>query len=137
MQIFSTNRHLTSSQKQISGVSSAMRKMANSLCSIIFLARDGTNYIFVSETSFKSSKIGFRLGEEFVEEMFDGRKVPSITVMENDGDRLVQDHKGKHPTRIVRDFDENQCLETITCGDLVCKRWYRIVEACYPHEQDE
>lgn len=85
-----------------------LRKMGNSVTPTVELKKDGDMYTFTTTSTFKTSSITFKLGEEFDEETLDGRKVKSICTM--DGNKLVQEQKGDKPSTIVREFTDSELI---------------------------
>lgn len=90
------------------GVGMVLRKMGNSVTPTVELKKDGDVYTFTTSSTFKTSTITFKLGEEFDEETLDGRKVKSICTME--GNKLVQEQKGDKPSTIVREFTDSELI---------------------------
>lgn len=76
--------------------------MGNTVSPTVELIKDGDEYTFSTVSTFKSTALKFKLGEEFDEETLDGRKVKSIFTL--DGNKLVQEQKGDKPHTIVREF---------------------------------
>lgn len=85
-----------------------LRKMGNSVSPTVELKKEGDVYTFTTSSTFKTSSISFKLGEEFDEETLDGRKVKSICTM--DGHKLVQEQKGDKPSTIVREFTDSELI---------------------------
>lgn len=102
-----------------------MRKMGMAASPVVYLTQDGDTYTYTSESSMKTTKCTFKLGEEFEEETADGRKVKSVMAL--NGNVLSQDQFGEHPTKIVREFTETECVTTISYNDIVSKRWYKVL----------
>uniref|UniRef100_D3TLL9 Fatty acid-binding protein, muscle n=1 Tax=Glossina morsitans morsitans TaxID=37546 RepID=D3TLL9_GLOMM len=107
------------------GVGMVLRKMGNSVSPTVELKLDGEKYSLTTSSTFKTSTITFKLGEEFDEETLDGRKVKSICTM--DGNTLIQEQKGDKPSKIVREFKENELITTLTLGDIKSVRVYKAV----------
>lgn len=59
----------------IPGVGLITRKAANAVTPTVELRKDGDNYVLTTSSTFKSSEIKFKPGEEFDEERADGAKV--------------------------------------------------------------
>lgn len=100
-----------------------LRKMGNSISPTVDLVKTGDDFAFNTVSTFKSTTIKFRLGEEFDEETLDGRKVKSVMTLE--GNTLTQVQKGDKPSKIVREFSETELVVTLTYGDITSKRWYK------------
>lgn len=82
--------------------------MGNTVTPTVELKKDGDLYTFTTTSTFKTSSISFKLGEEFDEETLDGRKVKSVCTM--DGNTLTQEQKGDKPSTIVREFSDSELI---------------------------
>lgn len=122
-----------------------LRKMGNSVNPTVELKKEGDVYTFTTSSTFKTSTITFKLGEEFDEETMDGRKVLSVCTLE--GNTLTQEQKGDKPSTIIREFSDSELitvsiltffkfmllmysvfqLQTLTVGDIKCVRVYKAV----------
>lgn len=102
-----------------------LRKMGNSVSPTVYLEKNGDEFSFHTVSTFKSTVIKFKLGEEFDEETLDGRKVKSICTM--NGNTLSQVQKTDKTSTIERVFSESEVVVTCVYGDVSCKRWYKIV----------
>lgn len=100
-----------------------LRKMGNTVSPTVDLVKNGDEYVFSTNSTFKSTVIKFKLGEEFDEETLDGRKVKSVVTL--DGNKLIQEQKGEKPSTIIREFSDTECIVTCTIGDIKCTRWYK------------
>ena len=100
-----------------------LRKMGNSITPTVDLVKTGDDYAFNTVSTFKSSTIKFKLGEEFDEETLDGRKVKSVMTLE--GNTLTQIQKGDTLSKIVREFSDTELVVTLIFGDVTAKRWYK------------
>lgn len=109
------------------------------------MKKEGDVYTFTTSSTFKTSTITFKLGEEFDEETMDGRKVLSVCTLE--GNTLTQEQKGDKPSTIIREFSDSELitvsiltffkfmllmysvfqLQTLTVGDIKCVRVYKAV----------
>lgn len=127
------------------GVGLVLRKMGNSVNPTVELKKEGDVYTFTTSSTFKTSTITFKLGEEFDEETMDGRKVVSVCTLE--GNTLTQEQKGDKPSTIIREFSDSELitvsiwtffkfmlliyfvfkLQTLTVGDIKCVRVYKAV----------
>ncbi|XP_031628520.1 probable fatty acid-binding protein [Contarinia nasturtii] len=106
------------------GVGFIPRKLANSVTPTVELKKDGDQYTLVTSSKFRTMTISFKLGEEFVEEFADGRKIKSIITM--DGNKMIHKQLSDPPATIIREFDENDLVTTMTAGDVVCVRKYAV-----------
>jgi fatty acid-binding protein 3, muscle and heart len=102
-----------------------LRKMGNSVSPTVHLDKNGDEYSFHTVSTFKTTVIKFKLGEEFEEETLDGRKVKSTITLS--GNTLNQTQKTEKTSTIVREFGDNELVVTCTYGDCVSKRWYKAV----------
>lgn len=59
----------------------------------------------------------FELGKEFDERTFDRRNVKSVITLE--GNKFIQKQGGTPPVTIVREFNEDELIETITVNNVV------------------
>ncbi|XP_073819318.1 fatty acid binding protein [Musca autumnalis] len=107
------------------GVGMVLRKMGNTVTPTVELKKEGDVYTFTTTSTFKTSSISFKLGEEFDEETLDGRKVKSICTME--GNTLTQEQKGDKPSTIVREFSDSEMTTTLTIGDIKSVRVYKAI----------
>lgn len=102
-----------------------LRKMGNSVSPTVYLEKNGDEYSFHTVSTFKSTVIKFKLGEEFDEETLDGRKVKSVCTL--NGNTLHQVQTTDKPSTIIREFSDTEVVVTCTYGDVTCKRWYKVV----------
>ena len=105
------------------GVGLVMRKMGNSVSPTVELVQSGDSFTLNSTSTFKSTSITFKLGEEFEEETADGRKVK--TKITQDGNKFIQEQFGDKPSTIVREFNADDMTTTLTIGDVKCVRYYK------------
>lgn len=86
-------------------------------------------------TSFKNTKIEFKIGVEFDEYTADGRDCKTVVSVE--GRKMIKHQvpdasTGYHTTREVREWTEDGnmilYLEIPAKPDIVCKRFYKKVE---------
>lgn len=102
-----------------------LRKVGNSVSPTVELSKDGDTYTLVTSSTFKTSTISFKLGEEFDEETLDGRNVKSVITLE--GNVLTHKQGGDKPSTIIREFTENSLVATMTVDDIKCVRHYEAV----------
>ncbi|KAL7730041.1 hypothetical protein ACLKA6_009328 [Drosophila palustris] len=105
------------------GVGMVLRKMGNTVSPTVEVTKDGDTYTMTTTSTFKTSAISFKLGEEFDEETLDGRKVKSVITL--DGNKLVQEQKGDKPSTIVREFTDSELITTLTIGSVKSVRIYK------------
>ncbi|KAG5673443.1 hypothetical protein PVAND_003489 [Polypedilum vanderplanki] len=106
------------------GVGFFLRKIGNNTTPTIWLEKKGDWYEFHTESTFKTTILRFKLGEEFDEETLDGREVK--TIMTLDGNTLTQTQKTEKKSVITREFTETECKTVCIYGDVVSTRWYRV-----------
>jgi hypothetical protein len=105
------------------GVSAPMAKMGNMAKPTLTISVEGDTWKLKSETTFKTAKAEFKLGEEFVETTADERKMNTTFTLETPT-KLVQDQKGAIPSVIVRELVDGKMLVTCTAGKVVATRTY-------------
>lgn len=95
------------------GVGFMLRKVATTLKPDLLFAADGEGWKMRTESTFKTTEISFKLGEEFDEETADGRKMK--TTMTVEGSILTQAQKGEVDTTLTRELTDDDTLV------LLCK----------------
>ncbi|XP_027031589.1 fatty acid-binding protein, heart [Tachysurus fulvidraco] len=105
------------------GVGFATRQVGSMTKPTTIISIDGDVITLKTVSTFKSTEIKFKLGEEFDECTADDRKVKSVVTL--DGNKLVHVQKwdGKE-TSLVREIGENTLTLTLTLGDVVSTRFY-------------
>merc|ERR1712168_1113826 len=113
------------------------RKIANQLYPLQQIRQDPTDELITIETltSFKNTKIEFKLGETWEEYTADGRYTQTTATVEGDSLVKVQvpdPSTGYHTTREVREFKEEGKemllhLSIPSKPEIVCTRFYRRV----------
>ncbi|MPC40570.1 Myelin P2 protein [Portunus trituberculatus] len=112
----------------IAGVGMVMRKMGNAATPTVeILLEDGT-YTLKTVTTFKTTEIKFKLGEEFEETTADGRTVKSTITL--DGNKLIHNQVGDKEKKekdsvLTREFTDTEMLMECKVDDVVCKRVYK------------
>lgn len=101
-----------------------MRKMGNAVSPTVQLIKEGDKYTLNTTSTFKSTSISFKLGEEFEEETADGRTVKTKIV--KDGDTFTQEQFGDKPSTIIRQFTADKMIATFKLGDITCVRTYAL-----------
>lgn len=123
-----------------------LRKMGNTVTPTIHLEKNGDEYSYHTVSTFKTTVIKFKLGEEFDEvrkyltgsnpqrhdlrfvpfqETLDGRKVKSVFTL--NGNVLTQVQKTEKKSELIRTFSETEMIAECVYGDVTCKRWYKVV----------
>ncbi|XP_053468958.1 fatty acid-binding protein, heart [Ictalurus furcatus] len=105
------------------GVGFATRQVGCMTKPTTIISIDGDVITLKTSSTFKSTEINFKLGEEFDETTADDRKVKSLVTL--DGSKLIHVQKwdGKETT-LVREVDGNNLTLTLTLGDVVSTRSY-------------
>lgn len=108
------------------GVGFLTRKVGNSTYPTVEMLKneDGT-YTLNTLSTFKNTTIKFKPGEEFDEETVDGRKVKSVCNFEGDN-KLIHEQTGEKPTKIEREFKEDEMTAVMTINNIVCTRLYKL-----------
>lgn len=110
---------------RISGVGLVLRKMGNSINATCYLVKNGDEFEYHTDSTFKSTVVKFKLGVEAEQETLDGRKV--LTTYTLDGNTLKQTEKGDKKSELVRVFSDTEMVATCVYGDVTCKRVYKVV----------
>lgn len=71
-----------------SGVGLITRKAANAVTPTVELKKDGDSYNLVTSSTFKTTEMKFKPGEEFDEDRADGAKVPKMMVHVDQREKL-------------------------------------------------
>ncbi|KAK2714012.1 fatty acid-binding protein-like [Artemia franciscana] len=110
------------------GVGFATRKIANSLSPTVEISvNEEGEYTLKTSSTFKTSEIKFKLGEEFDEERQDGKKVKSTVTKE--GNKLTHVMKADDkPSTITREVNGDEMKTILTVDDVVCTRLYKRVD---------
>ncbi|KAK7125117.1 hypothetical protein R3I94_019227 [Phoxinus phoxinus] len=105
------------------GVGFATRQVGSMTKPTTIISKDGDVFTLKTVSTFKSTEINFKLGEEFDETTADDRAVKSLIVL--DGGKLVHVQKwdGKETT-LVREVSGNSLTLTLTLGDVESTRSY-------------
>nr|AXY94703.1 FABP [Habrobracon hebetor] len=106
------------------GVGLVTRKMGAQVSPVVELNKDGDTFSLKTTSTFKSSEVKFKLGEEFDEETPDGRKVKSVITL--DGNKMTHVQKGDKVTDIVREFGPTEMKAIMKVDDIVCTRVYKL-----------
>jgi len=99
---------------QTVGVNAIMSKLGSAAKPTLIISIEGDTWTMKTETTFKKTKIQFKLGEEFDEETADGRKMKTTITLE--GNKLIQDQKIDPPgvpSVITREINGNKL--TVIC----------------------
>ncbi|XP_015782223.1 fatty acid-binding protein [Tetranychus urticae] len=106
------------------GVGMILRKTAGALKPSFHVAKDGEDaFTFKSVSTFKTTEIKFKLGEEFEQKRMDG--VLCKCVITKDGNKFIEEQKSDPPAKIVREFNGDELKIVCTCKDAVATRIYK------------
>ncbi|XP_078396774.1 fatty acid-binding protein, liver-like [Cetorhinus maximus] len=103
------------------------RNMAKTIKPNTIISMDGDTIILETKSSFKSTKIQFKLGEEFDETTADDRKTKTTVTLDNGKLVQIQRWDGKETT-LIRELKDGDLILTCSMGDVVCTRTYRKVK---------
>ncbi|XP_075069814.1 fatty acid-binding protein, adipocyte-like [Mixophyes fleayi] len=107
---------------EAAGVGYLFRKTATTLSPDVIIS-NGEEWCIKTESTFKSTKLSFKLDKEFDETTADGRCVKTIITLENGVLKQLQKWDDKEST-ITRQVKDGR-LETIcVIGDVKCTRVY-------------
>jgi fatty acid-binding protein 3 len=109
------------------GVGLVTRKMANAASPVQEIQINGDEWYIKTTTTFKTTEVRFKLGEEFEEVTGDGRNCKSV--MKLDGSKLV--HIQKDPAKestIIREVNGNEMTMVLKVDDVVCTRVYDKID---------
>ncbi|XP_026087492.1 fatty acid-binding protein, heart [Carassius auratus] len=105
------------------GVGFATRQVGCMTKPTTIISMEGDVISLKTVSTFKTTEIKFKLGEEFDETTADDRKVKSVVTL--DGGKLVHVQKwDDKETTLVRDVSDNNLTLTLTLGDVVSTRHY-------------
>lgn len=102
-----------------------LRKVGMSTSPTCYLIKNGDEYEYHTDSTFKNSVIKFKVGVEFENETLDGRKV--MTTITLDGDKMTQIEKGDKKSEIIREFSADELVATCVYDTVESKRWYKSI----------
>ncbi|XP_036176571.1 fatty acid-binding protein, heart-like [Myotis myotis] len=109
------------------GVDFATRQVAIMLKPTTIFEINGDTITLKTQSTFKSTEISFKLGEEFDETTADDRKVKSTVTLE--GGKLVHVQKWNgQETKLVRELVDDKLILTLIHGNVVSTRTYKKEE---------
>ncbi|XP_020851379.1 fatty acid-binding protein 9-like [Phascolarctos cinereus] len=108
------------------GVSFATRNVGGLAKPSVTISAKGNEMTIKTESSFKTTEISFKLGEEFDEVTADNRKVKSIITLENGSLIQVQKWYGKETT-IKRQIVDGKMVVVCIMNKVVSTRIYEKV----------
>lgn len=113
------------------GVGMVMRKMGNAATPSVDITEEGGTYSLKTISTFKTTEIKFKLGEEFEETTADGRTVKSTISL--DGNKMTHKQTGDKEKKekdsvLLREFTDTEMIMECKVDDIVCKRVYKRQE---------
>jgi len=106
------------------GVGAIQRTMANSVTPTLSWTEENGKWTQKTKTTLKNFQIEFVLGEEFEEELADGRKCKSVITI--DGNTLTHNQKlGDFKAVVTRVFNGDEMVSTFKTGDVVAVRVFK------------
>merc|ERR1719228_1535493 len=101
--------------------------MGNKATPVVDIAQEGDTYSLKTTTTFKTTEIKFKIGEEFEETTADGRVVKA-TITE-DGSKWTHSQKGDAEKKekdsvITREFTDKEMIMECKVDDIISKRVY-------------
>ncbi|XP_061723077.1 LOW QUALITY PROTEIN: fatty acid-binding protein-like [Cydia pomonella] len=108
------------------GVGLITRKAANAVTPTVELRKDGDQYTLVTSSTFKTTEMKFKPGEEFDEERADGVQVKTVCSFE--GNKLKQVQKAPDGLEVtyLREFSPEELKAVMTVKDVTCTRVYKV-----------
>ncbi|XP_066974470.1 sodium/calcium exchanger regulatory protein 1 [Macrobrachium rosenbergii] len=110
------------------GVGLVMRKMGNTATPTVEITQEDDTYSMKTVTTFKTTEIKFKLGEEFEETTADGRVVKSTITL--DGNKMTHNQVGDKEKKekdsiLTREFTDTEMIMECKVDDVVSKRVYK------------
>ncbi|XP_014435114.1 fatty acid-binding protein, adipocyte-like isoform X1 [Pelodiscus sinensis] len=105
------------------GVGLATRKLGSLAKPTVTISIDGDVITIATKSTFKSTEVSFKLGEEFEETTADDRKTKSIVTLEEGSLSQVQKWDGKQTT-IRRKLADGKMIVEYTMNNITCTRVY-------------
>ncbi|XP_069777879.1 fatty acid-binding protein, liver-like [Narcine bancroftii] len=106
------------------GVNVVLRNLAKIAKPTTTISKEGDVITVATDSTIKSTKIHFKIGEEFEETTADQRKTKTTVTMDKGKMVQTQQWDGKETT-LVRELKDDDLILTCTMGDVVCTRTYR------------
>ncbi|XP_024052951.2 fatty acid-binding protein, adipocyte-like [Terrapene carolina triunguis] len=105
------------------GVGLATRTLGSLAKPTVTISTDGDVITIKTKSTFKSTEVSFKLGEEFEETTADDRKTKSIVTLEEGSLTQVQKWDGKETT-IKRKLADGKMIVEYTMNNITCTRVY-------------
>ncbi|KAL0818406.1 hypothetical protein ABMA28_008878 [Loxostege sticticalis] len=107
------------------GVGLITRKAANAVTPTVELRQEGDTYNLVTSSTFKTTEMKFKPGEEFDEERADGAKVKSVCTFEGNTLKQIQKAPDGLEVSYIREFSPEEMKAVMTAKDVTCTRVYK------------
>lgn len=101
------------------GVGFAARKIGMALTPFIELRKDGDGYCMITGAGLTAVTTKFKSGEPFTETE-NGKQIQ--TVIEIQGNKMIQRKDSDPPQLIVNDFGEKEMVATLKANNITCTR---------------
>ncbi|KAG6449765.1 hypothetical protein O3G_MSEX006229 [Manduca sexta] len=111
---------------KVLGVGLITRKAANAVTPTVELRQEGDGYNLVTSSTFKTTEMKFKPGEEFDEERADGAKVKSVCTFEGNTLKQVQKAADGLEVTYIREFGPEEMKAVMTAKDVTCTRVYKV-----------
>lgn len=108
------------------GVGLITRKAANAVTPTVELRKEGDVYNLVTSSTFKTTEVKFKPGEEFDEDRADGAKVKSVCTFEGNTLKQIQKAADGMEVSYVREFGPEEMKAVMTAKDVTCTRVYKV-----------
>ncbi|EHB06310.1 Myelin P2 protein [Heterocephalus glaber] len=108
------------------GVGLATRKLGNLTKPTVIISKKGDYLTIRTESTFKSTEISFKLGQEFEETTADNRKTKTLVTLEKGSLNQVQKWDGKE-TMIKRKLVDGKMIVECMMNGIICTRIYEKV----------
>ncbi|CAG5047617.1 unnamed protein product [Parnassius apollo] len=108
------------------GVGLITRKAANAVTPSVELRQDGDCYVLVTSSTFKTTEVKFKPGEEIDEERADGAKVKSVYTFEGNTLKQVQKSPDGMEVTYIREFGPEEMKAVMTAKNVTCTRVYKV-----------
>ncbi|KAJ6635556.1 Fatty acid-binding protein, muscle [Pseudolycoriella hygida] len=102
------------------------RKVASSLSATVQLVRNGDKYTLKTRHLILRTNQTFKLGEEKNVTTGDGRKVKNEFTI--DGNKLTEKQIGEIALTIVREFSDEEMIQTYYCENVVSKGFFNVMK---------
>ncbi|KAI8749083.1 fatty acid-binding protein muscle [Biomphalaria glabrata] len=105
------------------GVGMAMRLIGNKAKPRQEISIKDGEWTITTSTALNKVEIKFKPGQPFEEKTADGRNVQTTCTVS--GNKLISDQKGSVDSKIIRDFNKDSFVMTLTANNVECKRYYK------------